>query len=98
MSQQESFLKPGCLFVTHEHILLIAMCPVTPSASPGILKREPPPLDRLKQGDKEGRNPLLMKAGEKIIHLLGGWQQEKQKQEKVNHTKGLVYSDRAINS
>jgi len=39
-----------------------------------------------------------MKAGEKIIHLLGGWQQEKQKQEKVNRTKGLVYSDRAINS
>lgn len=73
------------------------MGPVTHSASPGILKREPPPLDRLKKGDKEGRNPLLVKEREKIIHLLGSWQQEKQKQEKVNCTKGLVYSDRAIN-
>lgn len=40
------------------------MCPVTHSASPGILKREPPPLDRLKKGDRGEESTSPEREGE----------------------------------
>lgn len=92
MPQQNHFSNQAVSSMTYEHILLIATWVLSLTVPPLVSSKSHPHWTGLKKGDKEGRNPLLVKEREKIIHLLGSWQQEKQKQEKVNCTKGLVYS------